>query len=169
MKYEEAGIGTVVCLLCGAKCDLSELVIEDIRKLDVPEDIKTKGGFFQAVVCPSCKKSIYLGFIASKIAPETKRVVKTKAVAPAKTKKQEQSDDVIQVDEGESDALMNEMFGGTDEPKVKSQSKKRAKPNRRKPLQAKCSQCDKTFECGDIDYGVLGTKCPACLKRVVRG
>lgn len=174
MRYEEAGIGTVVCLQCGAKVDISELVIEDIQNLDVPEDVKTKGGFFQAIVCPECKKSVYLGFIATKLKPGQKPVVKPTVAAEADVYERRApnvDEDAIDIDEAETDALMMELFGTTEEPKIEKPaktSKKKAKPNRHKPATAKCSSCGKEFETGDVTYGDFGTKCNDCIKKGIR-
>lgn len=175
MRYEEAGIGTVVCLQCGAKVDISELVIEDIQNLDVPEEVKTKGGFFQAIVCPECKKSVYLGFIATKIKPGQKPIVQPTKVAKATEDEMEmvapQADqDAIDIDEAETDALMMELFGTTEEPKIKKSAKtsKKVKPKRRKPAKTTCSSCGEEFETGDVSYGDFGTKCNNCIKKGIR-
>lgn len=96
MLYEDLDISTVVCLTCGAKVSVDKLAIVDVGETVAPDDVKAKGGFFQTIACPKCRKGVYFGFLidlddieADEEIEEEPRPKPKKKVKKKKTKKAE--------------------------------------------------------------------------------
>jgi hypothetical protein len=190
MNYHEIEVDTVVCLLCGAKVGVDDLEIVDINDLDVPEEVKAKGAFFQAVACPKCKKSIFLGFIASVDEAEPEKEViydhgnKNAIVDVEVTDVSDDmpADDDIQLEnEGSKEQAAEDEVPRKKTTKKKTAKKRRKKkvkkgeappekhkPNRLKRQKAQCGQCGEWFDVGVDGVGGFGTKCKKCLNALVR-
>jgi len=169
MKYDKIEVDTVVCLLCGAKVSIDDLEIIDVKDLDVPNEVKAQGAFFQAIACPKCKKSVFLGFIASIALPSVESAQRPLVA------KNDVEVDVIDLSQADDDIVLS-----NNEPAPKKVKKAKRKqrddkkstqkhtPNRLRRQQAQCTQCGKMFDVGVEGVGGFGTKCKKCLDALVR-
>lgn len=106
MLYEELDVSTVVCLSCGAKVAVDKLIVVDVDKTTVPDEVAARGGFFQIIACPKCKKGVYFGFLIDldsvdedeeiEEAPKTKKKIKRKK----KVKPKKEADETINSSSG---------------------------------------------------------------------
>lgn len=164
MLYSNLEINKVVCLLCGTKIDIDALVIRDVSELDVPEDVKAKGAFFQTLVCPQCNKSVYLGFIAECVKEDNICIEQPKKKRGRKKSTENIVEDVVENAVTRTSSVVRSEDGTIDldsEPIV---------ANRLPRHMIECSACGKKFDVGTQPImGGIGTKCKECLNKLVGG
>lgn len=166
MLYNNLAINKVVCLLCGGKTAVKELVVQDVGNVEsIPDGIKDKGAFFQTLICPKCSKSVYFGFIIDDeaVIPSTKKDDKTSVDANI---------DVIHVDEEAADIPLPTKQQPTTGVKRSEDGTidldaPRVVPNRLKQRKVKCSGCGQKFSVGTQDMSGFGSKCKSCLDKLV--
>jgi predicted Zn-ribbon and HTH transcriptional regulator len=190
MIYENLSINTIVCLSCGVKVSVDKLSVVDIKDTDVPNDIKSRGGFFQTLACPKCKKGVYFGFLID--LDEQENMNTTKNVEHKKTKSRKNAIDIVEDDDGikrtedgtiiiDDDEVPEEVLEAeqraeaarrADGAKEVKQSKKPVKknkpfkPNRIKQNKAQCTMCGEYFQTRDVSLGAFGSRCPKCMRQL---
>lgn len=181
MLFKNISVDTFICLSCGKDFNADDVECGNVGDLKVPKSVKDNGKLFRMLICPDCK-SPYLGFVPSqKSSVQHIQQQRVYAEQPSDGGSSEgfNSDDFanfkykdrINEQDFQTEIQKNNSAVPKEQKKVHKQdipTPKRSRPRKAATKKIKCTSCKKDFEVGTGIGGTFGTKCPDCLRNLVK-
>lgn len=188
MLFKNIFVDTFICLSCGKDFNADDVECGNVGDLKVPKSVKDNGKLFRMLICPDCK-SPYLGFVPSqKSSVQHIQQQRVYAEQPSygdvdeecgSSSEEFNSDDFanfkykdrINEQDFQTEVQKNNSIVPKEQKKVHKQdipTPKRSRPRKSTAKKIKCTSCKKEFEVGVGVGGTFGTKCPDCLKDLVK-